>query len=85
MISLLSTEEMIDMFMVDHQGFYHLRDTFTMPYLAHLRAQGRNRWGLSWDYPNISWLYYDRGSDRLTPDALTALFLRKMHEGLDDR
>ena len=44
MPSLLSTEEMIDMFLVDHQGFYQIRDTFTVNFLAHLTGQGRNRY-----------------------------------------
>ena len=85
MPSLLSTEEMIDMFLVDHQGFYEIRDRFTVNFLAHLAGQGRNRYRRQLIFKNISLLGFDRGSDRLTADALTAIFLRKMHEGLDDR
>ena len=40
MPSLMSEKEMRDLFGVDHQGMYEVRDTYIIPYLATLGPGG---------------------------------------------
>ena len=43
MPSLMSEKEMRDLFGVDHQGMYEVRDTYIIPYLATLGLGGGQR------------------------------------------
>ena len=84
MRSLMSEKEMKDLFGVDHQGMYEVRDTYIIPYLATLGPGGGQRWNIYFTYYKIL-KQLIRKMHRLTPDSLTCLLLRKLNDSIDDR